>query len=69
VIDGGFEEGGRGVALLIASDTSKRQAGMIIDGDVDELPSGLAEGRPATIAGDAMTYARDSAELFCIQMQ
>src|ERR1700730_8594063 len=66
--DGRFEEGGRGITAFIGSDAGERQAGVVVDGDVDVLPAGLAKGT-AVIARDAMPYARDSAEFFRIKMQ
>ena len=41
---------------------------MVVDRDVGELPAGVALGA-AAITGDAKSYARDSAQLFRIQMQ
>lgn len=56
---------GRG---FIREELSEDEAGMIIDGDVEELPAGTAGVIVLPVAGDAMAGARDAGELLDIEM-
>ena len=62
------KELGSGKAALIGQDLGEGDAGMVVDGDVDELPAGGA-GASGLIAGNAVTGVLEAAELFDVEMQ
>lgn len=66
----GSEEGAGGVSLLVGHDAGQGDTGGIIDGHVYEVSADttIELARPS-IAGNAMSDAIDSSELFDIQMQ
>jgi hypothetical protein len=67
--DSGLEEGdGAGLALSL-HDAAEGDAGGIVDGDMDELPSGLSIAPLlAAHSPDPMTGSAESAELFDVDV-
>lgn len=66
--DGGVKESDRAGLLLIGEDLGEGDAGSIIDGDVNILPSRAADAI-APIVSDAMTWALDASELFDVEVE
>lgn len=65
--DRAFEKAGGGRGSFIGEDLRVGEAGSIVDGHVNELPSDASRVLP-TIAGDAMADAADAAKLFDIDV-
>src|SRR5581483_6447846 len=61
VSDGGVEEGDGGFGALVDEHLSKADAGVVVDGDVQDLPSGAA-GFVAGIAGEAVARFGDAGQ-------
>src|SRR5207249_1260502 len=71
--DGCAQEGDGAFLLFVGKDGSGRNSGVVVDGDVGELPAGPlspASGvaLAAAIAGDAMADGIEPAELFDVDM-
>src|SRR5580700_4270804 len=68
-----FEEGGGAALPLIGHDLGEGDAGVVVDGDMDELPAEPFApcppvALPSAVAGDAMADAIDPAELFDVEV-
>src|SRR4029077_2782307 len=69
VADRREQEGNCALLLLIWKDVGPRDAGVVIDGDVDELPAdALAVAVAAATAGDAMADRIETPKLFDVEM-
>jgi hypothetical protein len=73
VADGSFEESDGAGFLFVGHDLAKGEARMIVDGNVDELPSGAGPcgaliGLAGAVAGDAVADGVEAAELFDVDM-
>src|SRR6516165_4463987 len=68
VVDSREQEGDRGRMALVAKDTRKRQARVIVNRDMDEFPPDTTRVSP-TVAVDAMTNAADAAEFLDVQVK
>jgi hypothetical protein len=66
--ESGMEKENRASSGLIWEELSEGEAGMIVDGDVKELPAGAARVIPLAIAGDAMTGALDAGEFLDVEV-
>lgn len=64
----GVEEGDGTVSSFVREELSEGEAGVIVDGDVEELPAGPARVVVLAITSDAMAGARDARELFDVEM-
>jgi len=63
------EEVDRALLLLVGEDVGTGNAGMVVDGDVSELPAGgLATAMAGATAGDTMANAVEAAELFDVDV-
>ena len=65
---GGVEELHGRAAALIGQDLGEGDAGMVVDGDVDELPAGGARAS-GLVAGNAVAGALEAAESFDVEME
>ena len=65
---GGVEESDGAAGGLIGEDLSESETGVIIDGDVEELPAGARGVIVLTVAGNAMARAHDAGELLDIEV-
>ena len=68
VTDRSVEESDGGVAAFMGQDLREGEAGVVVDGDVNELPASAATG-PRAISGDAMTGLEEASELLDVEMQ
>ena len=68
VSDRSMEESHGGVAAFIRQDLREGEAGVVVDGDVNELPASTGTG-PRAVSCDAMTGAEEAAELLDVEMQ
>lgn len=69
VSHGGLEEGNGTLGLLVGLDLGERDAGVIVDADVDKLPADAATVALAgPITGDAVTDFVETTELFDIDV-
>jgi len=68
VAHGVVQEGDRAAGALVRMQGREGHAGVIIDGDVENLPAGAA-GFVAGIAGEAMTGLDDASEFFGVDVQ
>ena len=68
VSDRSMEESHGGVAAFIGQDLREGEAGVVVDGDVNELPAGAATAL-GLVGGNAMTGAEEAAELLDVEMQ
>ena len=68
VSDRGVEESDGGVAAFSGQDLREGEAGVVVDGDVNELPASTATG-PRAVSGNAVTGAVEAAELLDVEMQ
>jgi hypothetical protein len=66
--EGGVEESDGAGGGLIWEELGEREAGMIVDGDVEELPTGAADMIVLRIAGDAMARADDAGEFLDVEV-
>jgi len=66
---GGVEEGDGALCGFIREELGEGQAGVVIDGDVEELPAGAADGDRAAGRGDAMAGACDARELLDVEVE
>ena len=66
--EGGVEESDGTASGLVGEELGEGEAGMVVDGDVEELPTGARGVIVLAIAGDAMAWAHDAGELFDIEM-
>ncbi len=64
----GSQKGGRGIAFLIRQDLRKGDAGMVIDGDVNVLPSDALDVLTA-VAMDAVSDTANTTEFLDIEME
>ena len=66
---GRLEKGNGAVGRLVGLDLRERDAGMIVDADVDELPADAAAVALAgAVAGDVVADALETAELFNVDV-
>ena len=65
---GGVEELHGRAAALIGQDLGEGDAGMVVDGDVDELPAGGARAS-GLVAGNAVAGALEAAESFDVERE
>ena len=61
--EGRVEEGDGALRGFIREELGEGEAGMIVDGDVKELPARAADMIVLAVAGDAMAGAHDAREL------
>ena len=71
--DGRLEEGDCAHRLFVGMDPGERQPGMVVDGDMDELPARGGSvvaliALPVPACGDAVADPIESAQLFDVQM-
>src|SRR5271156_4097694 len=71
--ESGLEEAGGASLLLVGHDLGEGDAGVVVDGDMDELPAEPFApcppvALPSAVAGDAMTDSIDSTELFDVEV-
>ena len=66
--ESGVEESDGAAGGLIWEELGESEAGMVVDGDVEELPTGTRGVIALAITGDAMAGAHDACELFDIEM-
>src|ERR1700692_4097164 len=71
--EGGLEEAGGASLLLVGHDLGEGDAGVVVDGDMDELPAEPFApcppvALPSAVAGDAMTDSIDPAELLDVEV-
>ena len=66
---GGVEEGDGALCGFIREELGEGQAGVVIDGDVEELPAGAADVIALPVAGDAMAGACDARELLDVEVE
>jgi len=64
----GVEESDGTVGALVGEDLGESQTGVIVDGDVQELPTGAADVVALAIAGDAMAGAFDPGQLLDVEV-
>jgi hypothetical protein len=65
---GGVEEGDGALRGFIGEELGESQTGMIIDGDVEELPAGAGDMIALAVAGDTMAGADDAGELLDVEV-
>jgi hypothetical protein len=64
----GVEEGDGAARGLVGEELGKSEAGVIVDGDMKELPAGALGLAVARMAGDAMAWADDAGELLDVEV-
>ena len=67
--EGGMEEGDGTLGGFIGEELGKGEAGMVVDGDVQELPARAWGVIVLAVAGDAVTCAHDPGELLDVEMR
>jgi len=68
VADRGLEERDGRDSAFVGQNQHESKAGVVVDGDVNELPTGAA-ATPGLVAGGAMTGAREASELLDVEMK
>src|SRR5439155_12049530 len=66
-LDGTFEESGRGRPAFVGEDFDVGEPGAVVDGNVDELPSGTPVSL-LTVSGDSVPWAIKTAEFLDVEM-
>ncbi len=66
--EGGVEESDGAAGGLVREELGEGETGMVVDGDVEELPTGAWGVIVLAVAGDAVAGAHDARELLDIEM-
>ena len=65
----GVKEGDGALGGFVGEKLSEGEAGMVVDGDVEEFPAGAADVIALAVAGDAMAGALDPSELLDVEVE
>jgi hypothetical protein len=67
--ESGMEEGDGAGGRFIREELSEGEAAVVVDGDVEELPSGPADMIALTIASDTVAGAFDAGQLLDVEVE